>query len=491
MNGYLMFENRAFSVDRETDEHRRNLTVDLELEQIISAMSGGDPENGNICRSVLLTPLTDPAAIRYRQAVLSDCLRIPEMVNRLDAVCLEAEEKRRRMWCWLRSRRISASFSSALELLEIELSALKKLRDTADEYEAGVRSSGFRRLFSMLQTVFSDAFFTDVCRLTGELSPQGGTLISARFGDALQGVSYVLRKKDHRPWLFAPSFTLPEQDDAGAEDLLVRRERAIADSADFLIQSAENLSGFLAGLREELVFYLGAVRLFDRLCQINVPVCMPEIEPADSDIRSWKNLCDGSLALLENKTVIGNDRKESACRLWMITGANQGGKTTFLRSMGQAQLMAQCGMFVCAEEMKLPVRRGVFTHFPREEDGAMKQGRLDEELSRFSRMADQLCGRAVVLLNESCASADERAGSELLTEITRAFLDREIEVFSVTHLDRYARRFADREKTAFLRAERLENGERSYRIVGGLPGRSAFAGDIDRKIFGADGGSSD
>ncbi len=70
--------------------------------------------------------------------------------------------------------------------------------------------------------------------------------------------------------------------------------------------------------------------------------------------------------------------------LVMITGANQGGKSTFLRSIGLAQLMMQCGMFVPAESLSSNVCDGIFINFKREEDATMKCGKLDEELSRMS-----------------------------------------------------------------------------------------------------------
>ncbi|MER8376745.1 hypothetical protein NKH19_22355 [Mesorhizobium sp. M1338] len=62
----------------------------------------------------------------------------------------------------------------------------------------------------------------------------------------------------------------------------------------------------------------------------------------------------------------------------VITGANQGGKSTFLRGVGLAQLMMQCGMFVPAAFCG-SVCDGVFTHYKRGEDATMKSGKLDEE----------------------------------------------------------------------------------------------------------------
>ncbi|GLI35569.1 hypothetical protein DAMNIGENAA_30020 [Desulforhabdus amnigena] len=69
---------------------------------------------------------------------------------------------------------------------------------------------------------------------------------------------------------------------------------------------------------------------------------------------------------------------------------DQGGKSIFLRSIGLAQLMMQCDMFVPAESFSSNVCEGLFTHYKREEDPAMKSGKLDEELSRMSEIVDNL-----------------------------------------------------------------------------------------------------
>ncbi len=139
--------------------------------------------------------------------------------------------------------------------------------------------------------------------------------------------------------------------------------------------------------------------------------------------------------------VIGNNVTADDMQLIMITGANRGGKSTFLRSLGVAQLMMQTGMFVPAEAFRANVCRMIFTHFKREEDVTMKSGKLDEELSRMSSIIQKLTPNSIVLFNESFASTNEREGSEIARQIVRALLERGIKVFYVTHLFDLAQSF--------------------------------------------------
>jgi DNA mismatch repair ATPase MutS len=184
---------------------------------------------------------------------------------------------------------------------------------------------------------------------------------------------------------------------------------------------------------------------------------------------------------------VGNDVSGDDKMLVMITGANQGGKSTFLRSIGLAQLMMQCGMFVAAESFRTNVCRGIFTHFKREEDASMRSGKLDEELSRMSSMVDTMTPNSIVLLNESFASTNEREGSEIARQIVRALLETGVKVFYVTHMFNLAQGFylAKMNDALFLRAERLADGRRTFRLVEGEPLPTSYGEDLYGRIFGA------
>ena len=488
MKANLMFRDRDFDLKADPCFGKDILTADLELKRILSNMAQGDEMISAACSTALFCPLQSIEEIRYRQENLRDAFRNPGAVRQLYKITVETEKKRRSSWHWLSSSYLSSTFSGAVELMKIYTGMLMELRLIADSKLSGFQSEGFRNLLTMLRRELDDDYFAEVRAHLNDLKDGDGMLVSATFGNYLQGVHYVLRRKTRKDswwrWHFAPSFTIAPRDEAGAADLGKRRDRAVNEAANALAQAAEHLEGFFVMLRNELAFYVGCLNLADNLRALGMPICFPGLLSTDSKDRSWRGLYDVSLALTKNAAVVGNDLDANDKRLYVITGANQGGKSTFLRSMGQVQLMAQCGMFVGADSFSAPIRRGVFSHFKKEEDTAMRSGKLEEELARMSEAADHLEGGALMLFNESFAATNEREGSEICRQITKALIENDVEVFSVTHLYTYAVAFLGDRQTQFLRAQRLDSGERTFKVVPGEPLQTAFGEDLYKKIFG-------
>jgi DNA mismatch repair ATPase MutS len=198
-----------------------------------------------------------------------------------------------------------------------------------------------------------------------------------------------------------------------------------------------------------------------------------------------KDLYDVALALSANRRPVGNDIDADGKPLIVVTGANQGGKTTFLRSVGLAQLMMQSGMFVGAAQLGANAVDGVFTHFRREEDASMKSGKFDEELARMSDIVDMIAPHSLLLFNESFAATNEREGSEIARQIVTALLERPHKVAYVSHQYAFTRGLFEsrRDSTLFLRAERRDDGERTFKLIDGEPLSTSFGEDVYREVF--------
>jgi hypothetical protein len=409
-------------------------------------------------------------------------------------IATEAIEQRRRNYLGSLMRYPGSVLHWSVQVLEIFVETLKRLRMIADRDIGMCESEGFKTLFGMLRRELDDEYFATIHRHLRELKFQRGVLISTQLGDGNRGIGYVLRKPNPPggSWigrLFTPSppsysFELHPRDEAGARALSELRDRGINLVANALAQSVDHVSSFFQMLRTELAFYVGCLNLHEQLLEWGGPVCFPQPAPIDQRQHSASGLYDVCLALTLKRRVVANDLAADRKNLIIITGANQGGKSTFLRAVGLAQVMMQCGMFVAAENFSANVCSRTFTHYRREEDIEMKSGKFDEELGRMSDIVDHTLPHSLVLLNESFASTNEREGSEIARQVVAALTDRGIKVFFVTHQYEFARGFqAASPSVLFLRAERLADGTRTFRLLEGEPERTSHGPDLYRQIF--------
>jgi DNA mismatch repair ATPase MutS len=389
-------------------------------------------------------------------------------------------------------------------VLKLLVGLLKRLRQTADDHGSKCRSEGFTRFFGMLATELDDDYLSSVEDHLRRLVFRSGILISAELGKGNKGTHYILRKPPQigqswrdrfQSWIQELSFRdssryvyeIADRDESGFRALSELKGRGISHVAIALAQSTDHILSFFNMLRLELGFYVGCLNLHDRLVRKGEPICFPEPLTAEAARFSSRNLYDVCLSLSIQDRVVGNNVTAEGASLVMITGANRGGKSTFLRSVGVAQLLMQCGAFAPAESFRANVCDGVFTHFKREEDTSMRSGKLDEELGRMSFIIDNIRPNSIVLFNESFASTNEREGSEIARQIIRALLEAGTKVFYVTHLFDLAQGFylAKKDTALFLRAERLLDGSRTFRLVEGEPLPTSYGEDLYRRIFGA------
>ncbi len=376
------------------------------------------------------------------------------------------------------------------------MARLQRLRQIADDHAGEFRSDGLRALFTSLRRDLDDEYFAEISDRLRQLRFRAGVLISAELGRDNSGIGLVLRASgdDRRPWRerlgIGPrssySFTIPPRDDAGGQILSDLASRGINLVANAAAQSADHIGSYFTMLRAELGFYVSCLNLADRLAAKGVPVTFPEPAQPPTLAFSCTDLRDACLELHSEDPVVGNDVQAGGKGLVIITGANSGGKSTFLRSVGVAQLMMQCGLFVTAQSYQADAARIIFTHFIREEDADMTSGRLDDELRRMSAIADHIGPHCLMLFNESFAGTNEREGSEIGYQVVRALLDAQVKVFFVTHrfdfADRYRRQHAS--SALFLRAERQPDGRRNYKLTVNDPLPTSFGEDLYYRLGG-------
>jgi DNA mismatch repair ATPase MutS len=468
------------------------------MDTLFNAMAGGDKFLFDMAKRAVLLGADELDTIRYRQDVLRDCLNNPAVIRDIYQILLEVIEKKRHRWMGIYGRSPSGILGSSVEMVQLFVGQLRKLRQIADLHASLFESEGFIRFFAMLDEELDDEYFATVEEHLKRLRFRNGVLISATLGKGNEGAGYLLRKPNEETRnlierVFANqsrsySFRIHPRDDHGARALADLQDRGINLVANALAQSADHIDSFFDVLRVELAFYIGCLNLAETLAQWDEPVCFPTPAPAGERRFATRGLYDVCLALTMQSHVVGNDVQADGKDLVIITGANQGGKSTFLRSVGLAQVMMQCGMFVPAESLQASVCQGLFTHYRREEDASMTSGKLDEELSRMSGIADRLTANAAVLFNESFAATNEREGSEIARQITRALVERRVRVFFVTHLYEFAHSWfrSNMSNTLFLRAQRQADGARTFRLIEGEPLETSYGEDLYKSVFATD-----
>jgi hypothetical protein len=489
MNNRLLFADREFDPAGPLPANTADLTLDLALDALLAAMAGGDRFLVDTARRVLLTPLGDAPAVRYRQNVLADCIRNPAAVREMYAIAQEAVDRERHEWLFVVDRPESV-LNRSLSVLGIFVGLLRRLREIGESGQS-FESEGFRNLFRALSEELGDDYLAGVEEQLRRLDPARGVLMTSRLGDGNVGTSYVLRRPRSRRVIDrirndpGHAFSIDPRDDADVEALGQLRGQGHALAAAALCRSADHILAFFSGLRFELGFYVACLNLLEKLAAAGMATCMPEPVAGGIELTA-RCLCDPVLALGGVAAVAGSDADLRGKVLVMITGANHGGKSTFLRAVGIAQLMMQAGAFVAAESFRADLRSAVFTHYRRRENPAMTQGKLDEELARAGCMVEALGPGALVLFNESFASTNEREGSQIARELVRALVDAGVKVIFVTHLYDLAHSLwvENRPDAAFLRAERLADGTRTFRLVPGEPLSTSHGLDVYRRVFG-------
>lgn len=471
-----------------------DLFLDLGLSRVVEVMAAGDTTVEGACRAALSASLADASAIRYRQSVLADFLERPQLASRLYDLASEAVAAERREFLGTFAKSPELVLSRSLRLITRYADVLERLHaELAGPLEES-SSEGLSRLGQLLRAEAGPDRLQDIRQRLAELAFTQGVTMGVRLGDGMQGEDYVLKSPppDERAWLARlirrpPDgfhFEIPERDESGLRLIAELRGRGLSQAAGAVQAAAADMLDFFRQLQVESAFYVGCINLHGALARAGVTATMPVADPGRLAL-SATGLVDPVLALTSETPVVGNDLAADGARLVVISGPNRGGKSTFLRSVGLAQVFMMSGLFVTAKAYRASLTPAVFTHFPRREEEGMERGRLADELARLSDIVDGLSPGCLLLMSESFASTNEEEGAAIASEVLAAMADAGVRVVFVTHLLELAAALSGQDGVTTLRAERIADGRRTYRMVPGAAEMTSHARDIFEQIFGA------
>jgi DNA mismatch repair protein MutS len=500
---------------------------DLNVLELVQAMVGGEgPPNRlrqreRFARQVLCQLTQAPAVIAFRQDVVADLLthqplreRLGELVPSLEALA-DASSVPERFQA--SGREGLDRISRRLADLELYVDTARKLYDALQpeslrsagithirlELDRLVSSEGFVALASTLPvlraTLSSIKSVTIGINLSPDLVPESATLLA--FGaEPIDGRQTLLGRllagwgaeRALTPLRRGERSPAAWQNDL-ARDLLRLLQDVATPVAAALRGYASISVPALGRLGPELAFLLGGARLAERLQRAGLPTCRPALLDADSRSTWLEDAYDPVLALrlLPSVTVVTNPAAFDAtqARVWVLSGPNRGGKTTYIRAVGLAHVLGQAGLHVAARSGRLSSVDAIFTHFPALETARPGMGRLDDEAERLGAIFRQATPHSLVLLNEALAGTSSFEAVDLASGVVRGLRFLGARAIYVTHLHELAAAVADINATtpgdALVGSLVAEPGAtagelqvRTFRIRPGAPHGQSFAADI-------------
>jgi DNA mismatch repair protein MutS len=394
---------------------------DLNLDQLVEAVVASRQEYD--LEPFFHAPLRTVDEVAYRHEVFRD-LESGHVRAAVEAFAERARGVRRRLTL---ARKQHYGYEQQRWLLDAAVGycqMVTALRDSLVESDLGSR--GLRGWRDWLIDYTSSQRFTSL------------EADARRVLDGLSGVRYALRIKGLRVTVgvdegepdygaeIAETFArfrqgrvdqhLLEVSDTGSMDhvearIVERVARLHANEFKALGEFCTRHEGFVesevARFEREVQFYLAWLELLEHVASRGVDFCYPEVSVDSKEVRAE---CAVDLALAEKLSRNGgrpvpNDFSlAGAERIIVVSGANQGGKTTFARMFGQLHYLAGLGLPVAARSARLFLADGVHAHFERGEDITTLRGKLEDELVRVREILDAASGESVVILNEIFAS---------------------------------------------------------------------------------------
>ena len=182
---------------------------------------------------------------------------------------------------------------------------------------------------------------------------------------------------------------------------------------DFLEDFDTDIGEFAKAVVE--LRYLAAVAdYFNGLKEQGVQITMPKIAPTDSKTTEATNLIEPNLiGKVELGDIVANDVQANGDdNLYVITGPNNNGKTTYMNALGIAQAMSQAGMMVLAQDARMSPKDNIFTHYIRPGDLVVGESRYAHELSRIMGIMKRATGDSLVLMDEPCSGTSPEDGKQ-------------------------------------------------------------------------------
>jgi len=440
---------------------------DLNLDQIVEAITHGREEYN--LKPFFYTRLCRMDDILYRQDVMRE-LESNGLFQIIEKFSKHMQEMRLQLtaaqnWHYQYSQErwflaATETYCDAvvelqqnLEHHDLQSQGLRQLRDYLSGYAGTSHFKAVRASAKEVQAALSAVRYSVLIKGNG---------VAVRHYDSEINYTEVVERtfakfqqgavKDYR--VKSPIFSGMNHVEAGILDRVAKLyPEAFHALDDFCARYSNYLDKVIADFDREVQFYIAFLEHAEKFKSNGLKFCYPDILERGKDV-SNKDGFDLALAgklLGQNSPVICNDFfLKGNERIFVVTGPNQGGKTTFARTFGQIHYLACLGCPVPGSEAQLFLFDKLFTHFEREEDISTLRGKMQDDLVRMHSILEQVTPKSIVIINEIFSSTSVKDGIELGRKIMDYLSRLDALCVCVTFLDELA---AFNEKTVSMVAE--------------------------------------
>lgn len=455
-----------------------NVFSDIGLGDVLAKYLG-EKAAGNIL-AVMRQPLA-VAGIKLRQEVFLD-LEKPEVLEYLSALKLMLQDLENRYNTYHYQRhpfyKATAFLSLAEQYFAFVETACSGLPETVTAGLLRDFSSSFAAVKASLEYL---RFKADGEKLRQALRSIGSVHVDIQTPDGVP-VSATLSRKQ-QPHLADQLLAIAEKYSSGRRlrrssghrELSLNFITGLSQLYPELFQSLEafheQYQGFMDSsffaYRNQLAFYLDLKAFYTALADSGIPLCMPKISTAKRTI--VRDAYDITLLLKSTSSIVPNDIELDADHgFFLLTGANSGGKTAYLRAVAVCHILFSTGGWVPAADGQIYPFRQIFAQFPADES-TITSGRLDDEQRKIGDILANTDEHTLVLLNETFSSTGEELSLELCRGLVTELCAAGAYGVFVTHHHKLAEQVqsdAGKTRIGFLTAEVLDDPARTrtYKI---------------------------
>jgi DNA mismatch repair ATPase MutS len=450
----ILFQRVEDSLKQENSEAPTFL-IDLNLDQIIDTITASKQEYN--LKPFFYIPLTDIRAIHYRHEVMQD-LENQVLFKNIKSFAQRMRTMRDRL---AQAEKLYYKYQKEswfLDAVEIYCEAVNCLADDLSHID--LKSRGFLAFRKYLTDYsHSDQFMTlcsevktlraDLATVQYNLLIKGNTVKVRKYEGEIDYSAEVLKTfdkfkqgavKDYRvkfnEWLDMNHVEAKVLDMVAQlySDIFIHLDQFCAENRNYLNET-------IGVFDREIQFYIAYLEYIATLKQAGLNFCYPKISNPSKEVYNYEGF-DLALAYklnMEHSAVICNDfYLKGNERIIIVSGPNQGGKTTFARAFGQLHYLASLGCPVPGRKAQLFLFDQLFTHFEKEETINNLRGKLEDDLIRINEILNQATPNSIIILNEIFTSTTLNDAVFLSKKILDQIVQLDLLCVCVTFIDELA-----------------------------------------------------